>query len=234
MLRCSVVNLSKIILLLYVLNFIIFTPIHHTLAESDVDNLEDGAYSIEYVILHAETDSASIANDYFEKPATLYVEGDERFIQFALNHSQWTKELQAPSGDDFVDVDVISVDEEEDIRVVEFELDRDLSEPIEFKMHVLIEEMEPVYDHRYTVRFDFDESSMELIEDAPERPTKMEEEGTEDKEEEAAVAEASQDNNNDSTNMIVWISIVTLVVFVIILFVLFIRKKQKKVNLEDR
>jgi heme-binding NEAT domain protein len=132
-------------------------------AETDLDGIEDGAYSIDYVILHAETESVSIANDYFEKPATLFLEAGKKYIQFSLNHSQWTKELQAPIGDTFVDVDVIGTNKEEDTRVVEFMLDRDLTEPLEFNMHVLIETLEPIYDHRYTVRFDFDVDSLEQL-----------------------------------------------------------------------
>lgn len=128
--------------------------------------ISDGTYSLNYQILHAESDSVSIANDYFEKPATLFVENGEKHIQFTLNHSQWTKELQAPLGGSFVDVDVVSENLGEDTRVVKFKLDEDLSKPLEFKMHVLIETMEPVYDHRYTVRFDFDNDSMEQISSA--------------------------------------------------------------------
>lgn len=123
----------------------------------------DGTYSLSYEILHAESDSVSIANDYFEKPAILLVENGEKHIQFTLNHSQWTKELQAPLEGSFVDVDVVSENQDEDTRIVQFKVDEDLSKPLEFKMHVLIETMEPVYDHRYTVRFDFDMDSMENV-----------------------------------------------------------------------
>ena len=123
--------------------------------------IADGTYSVDYQILKAENDSVSMANDYFEKPATLFVENGERHIQFTLNHSEWTKELQAPLGGSFVDVDIVSENLGEDTRLVQFKVEEDLSKPLEFKMHVLIETMEPVYDHRYTVRFDFDIDSLE-------------------------------------------------------------------------
>ena len=125
--------------------------------------IADGTYSVDYQILKAENDSVSMANDYFEKPATLFVENGERHIQFTLNHSEWTKELQAPLGGSFVDVDIVSENLGEDTRLVQFKVEEDLSKPLEFKMHVLIETMEPVYDHRYTVRFDFDLDSVEEI-----------------------------------------------------------------------
>ncbi|MBS4207899.1 heme uptake protein IsdC [Bacillus sp. FJAT-50079] len=180
-----------------------FMPQGKVLAQSDLDSLEEGAYSIDYVILHAQTESVSIANDYFEKPATLYVEDGKRYIQFPLNHSEWTKELQSPFGDTFVDVVVISEDKEANTRVVEFELDRDLSEPLEFKMHVLIESMEPVYDHRYTVRFDFDPTSIERLENAELRSEQVRVESvaaekTEDQTENQTENLATQDENKQS------------------------------------
>lgn len=207
----------------------IFSPIQNAFAETSLDQLAEGAYSIEYVILHAETDSVSIANDYFEKPATLYIENGERFIQFPLNHSQWTKELQAPLGDSFVDVDVISEDEEADVRVVEFKLDRGLTEPLEFKMHVLIEEMEPVYDHRYTVRFDFDESSIKLLEDAPVRETKQVTEfmkEVDDSESEKVVAHDHIDDSSTSNTISITMVVILVVITVLIIFILFNRRKK--------
>lgn len=209
------IQLLKLISMFFFVNLITFSYGQDAFANRSVNDLKDGAYTIDYVILHAETDSASIANDYFEKPATIYVEGDKRYIQFPLNHSEWTKELQAPLGDSFVDVDVISVNEKEDIRVVEFELDRELSSPLEFKMHVLIEEMEPVYDHRYTVRFDFDESSIDLTENAPKREGKM------------------KINEKSSFPVIVMTIIVSVVVIATLILVFINRRKKIKNILED-
>jgi heme uptake protein IsdC len=126
----------------------------------------DGTFSIDYQVLNSDSDSVSIANDYFDKPATLFVENGEKYIQFSINHSEWVKELQAPLGESFVDVDIVSEDEEEDTRIVRFKLEEDLSEPVEVKMHILVESMEPVYDHRYSVRFDFEDDQMEEIDSA--------------------------------------------------------------------
>ena len=168
-------------------------------AETELDEIEDGVYSIDYVILHAESESVSIANDYFEKPATLFVENGEKHIQFPLNHSQWTKELQAPLGDTFVDVNVIETNEEEDTRVVEFMLDRDLTEPLEFKMHVLIETMDPVYDNRYTVRFDFDIESLEQLENV-ERKTAESTNVSEGNGNESDITMVDHERSNESSN----------------------------------
>lgn len=118
--------------------------------------LSDGIYSVDYELLQGDRDSVSIGNDYFEKPALLKVDGDKRYMQFTVNHSTWVKELQSRNGDQFKDVDVVSEDEEADTRIVQFTLENDAAEPFPMKMHVLIEEMEPVYDHAYTVRINVD------------------------------------------------------------------------------
>lgn len=110
--------------------------------------VEDGVYEIQYELLHASNDSVSIANDYFEKPAIWIVEGDEQYVQLTLNHSEWTKQLQAPVGGEYVDVTVIEEDRETDLRTIQFPLEQSIGEPVEMKMHVLIETMTPVYDHR--------------------------------------------------------------------------------------
>lgn len=129
-------------------------------------NLPDGTYAVEYEMLQADNDSVSIANDYFEKPATLTVNQGESFVQFTVNRSEWVKVLKAASGDSFVDVDVVSEDPENDQRVIAFKVDGDIAEPVRMQMHIVIEEMEPAYDHKYTVRLDFDVENMQET-DAP-------------------------------------------------------------------
>lgn len=115
-------------------------------------SLDDGLYTVDYELLVGDGDSVSIANDYFEKPALLKVKDGDAYMQITVNHSNWVKELKAQNGDEFVDVNVIGWDDEADIRVVEFKVDSDLSEPFPLKMRVVIEEMEPAYDHSYSVR----------------------------------------------------------------------------------
>lgn len=211
----------------------LFIPAGISNAQTAIEELEDGAYAIDYVILHAETESVSIANDYFEKPAILYVEDDKKYIQFPLNHSKWTKELQAPSGDDFVDVDVIDQDEKEDTRVVEFKLDQDLTEPLEFKMHVLIETMDPVYDHRYTVRFDFDTESLESLEDEVREPPKVKEEPDQpaaNEKDENAAAETmnTEEDAAGTTDYIIWMVAGIIGLIVVVLVAYLIWRKSKK------
>lgn len=187
---------------------LVLTSFSMNVAYADSD-YEDGVYSLEYVILHAENESASMANDYFEKPAYLIVENGKEQIRFTLNHSEWTTELKAPSGDDFIDVEVISRDEEEDTRIIEFELEQTLSEPVPMQMHVLIETMDPVYDHEYTVRFDFDLESLKELD-------------------EAEVEALGLDQTSDSNQLFVWIGIAALIIVLILLFILYRRRKKER------
>ncbi|MBJ8050908.1 heme uptake protein IsdC [Bacillus cereus] len=115
--------------------------------------LADGTYDINYVIKKAEDDSASMANDYFEKPAKLIVKNGEMRVQVPMNHSAWITEFKVPENGNFVDSKVISKDEAADKRTVEFKVD-DLSKPLGVKIHVVVPSAN--YDHHYTIRFAFD------------------------------------------------------------------------------
>ncbi|MFJ7936659.1 NEAT domain-containing protein [Sporosarcina sp. NPDC096371] len=136
------------------------------LPQVSASTLADGTYLVEYEMLQADNDSVSIANDYFEKPAKLTIDDGGHYVQFTVNRSEWVKSLQASNGDSFDDVEVISEDLENNQRVIAFKVDGDISEPVIMQMHVVIEEMEPAYDHKYSVRLDFDTESMQET-DAP-------------------------------------------------------------------
>lgn|SRR5699024_273018 len=206
---------------------------------------EDGYYEIDYEVLNADNDSVSVANDYFDKPAVLIVDGDNRTLQLSINHSQWVVGLQAPKGDDFEEVEVLSEDkedEEDEKRIVQFDIEdgHDFSEPVEMKMHIVVDVLEEDYDHEYTARFDFDEASMEEV-DAPLFEVEDEEsndEGASESEEsdDADVDEAKTDSATDEdaadeeksgVNAGTMIVIVLLVGIAIILIYSFAFKKKK-------
>lgn len=126
-------------------------------------DLADGTYTIDYTIVKAENESASMANDYFEKPATLQVKKGEITAQIQMNHSKWITMFKVPDKGDFADAKVIKSDENEDTRVVEFKLD-DLSKPLLSKIHVTVESIN--YDHDYTIRFIFDTKKLKKVESA--------------------------------------------------------------------
>lgn len=136
------------------------------LPEVKATEVLNGTYVVEYVMLQADNDSVSIGNDYFEKPAILTVNDGAQYIQFTVNHSEWVQSLAAANGDSFVDVDVVSEEPENDQRVIAFKVDGDISQPVLMQMHVKIEDMEPAYDHKYTVRLNFDLETIQVT-DAP-------------------------------------------------------------------
>lgn len=127
--------------------------------------LDDGVYAIDYQLLQADSDSVSIANDYFAKPALLKIKGADARMQVTVNQSEWVKELKAQDGDAFVDSTIVSQDTEANTRVVEFKFDGEQLTPFPLKMHVVIEDMEPVYDHAYTVRVAIDPDSAEVTDE---------------------------------------------------------------------
>ena len=138
------------LLLLFILLFV-FAPV--SLAAM---NLEDGEYTINYTVLKADNDSASMANDYFGKPAKLISKNGETHLQITLNKSDWIKSIQV--GD--VNPKVISGDTAADKRTIQFKVS-DLTNPILAKIHVDIESMD--YNHHYTIRFAMNSESITNI-----------------------------------------------------------------------
>nr|WP_275901058.1 heme uptake protein IsdC [Paenibacillus periandrae] len=122
--------------------------------------LADGTYTLNYTVTKAENDSASMANDYFEKPATVFVKNGQIEMQLAINHSKWVTQFKVQNNTSFTDAKVISSDSAEDKRVTRFPV-TDLSKPIISKIHVTVESID--YDHDYTIRFLVDEKSIKSV-----------------------------------------------------------------------
>ncbi len=172
--------------------------------------LSDGTYAVEYEMLQADNDSVSIANDYFEKPARVTVDGETQYVQFTVNRSKWVQVLAAADGDSFTDVDVVSEDLENDQRVIAFKVDGDISQPVFMQMHVVIKDMQPAYDHKYTVRLNFDVETMQET-DAP-----------------AVVVSSSESTTDEGTgnNVILYIVIALFAVAIVMIV--------RKVNLSKK
>lgn len=128
--------------------------------------LADGTYTADYLVLKAEDDSVSMANDYWEKPATIIMKDGKATIQLTINHSTWVTEFKVPgSGGAYVDTKVIGTNKEDDKRRVEFAASH-IEEPILSKIHVKVGEID--YDHGYTIRISFAADSFKLVK-APEK-----------------------------------------------------------------
>lgn len=128
--------------------------------------LADGTYTIDYLVKKPDDESVSIANDYWEKPATVIVSGGSITVQMTINHSHWVTVFKVPSGSDFVDTKVISRNEDKDIRTVQFSVDS-LDELLA-KIHVTIKDIN--YDHNYTIRFVFDKDTLKLLSEPDTEP----------------------------------------------------------------
>ncbi|MBB3112454.1 heme uptake protein IsdC [Paenibacillus phyllosphaerae] len=125
-------------------------------AASAAEKLADGTYTIDYVIRQAENDNVSMANDYFEKPAKLTVKGGVVTAQIQLNHSKWITEFTTALGGSYPAAKIVKNDEAKDTRIAQFTIE-DLSKPLLSKIHVTVPDID--YDHDYTIRFVFDQST---------------------------------------------------------------------------
>lgn len=122
--------------------------------------LSDGTYTIDYMIKKPDDESVSMANDYWEKPATIIVSGGAISVRMTINHSEWVTQFKTPSGSSYVEAKVISEDAEKNTRLVQFSLDS-LDKPMLSKIHVTVPEID--YDHDYTIRFVYDTDTLKLI-----------------------------------------------------------------------
>ncbi|MBB6634937.1 NEAT domain-containing protein [Cohnella thailandensis] len=128
--------------------------------------VDNGTYTADYLVLKAEDDSVSMANDYWEKPATVVIDGGKATVRLSVNHSAWVTQFKVPgSGDGYVDTKVI--EEKDDVRLVEFAAD--VTKPIVSKIHVTVPDID--YDHDYTIRLVFDMNSFKPVKAAEAAPS---------------------------------------------------------------
>ncbi|MDQ0272533.1 NEAT domain-containing protein [Cytobacillus purgationiresistens] len=118
--------------------------------------IADGTYSVSYSVVKPDSGSASMADGYFAKPATVKVKGGK--LQVKLNTtSSMIKEFQVESGGSLKDVAVLATNGEQ--KTVQFTVDS-ISSPVNAKIHVIADAS---YDHWYSIRLAFNEGSMSAI-----------------------------------------------------------------------
>ncbi|MCE4050559.1 MULTISPECIES: heme uptake protein IsdC [Bacillaceae] len=116
-------------------------------------SLADGEYSINYSVLRADNDSASMADGYFQKPAKLIVENGALKVQVGISTSAITEFKVGGQN-------VTEISKNGESSVVQFNINS-LQNPTNAEIHVIVEDQN--YDHWYTIRFDFDESSANAL-----------------------------------------------------------------------
>ena len=120
--------------------------------------LVDGTYTINYQVNKPDSSSASMANDYFAKPAKLIVQNGSMKVQITIKNSAWVTELNPPGG-----LTVISTNPGADQRVVQFSINH--FNPLRVGMKIDIDDID--YHHSYGTDFVFFENSIQLVEAAP-------------------------------------------------------------------
>lgn len=120
--------------------------------------LEDGKYTINYQVNEAGSNSASIANQYFNKPATLIVENGVYKVQLTINHSSWVTSFGAKK------LGAKTIATNGDTRTVQFNLNSFYEKDVD--MRVDIENETLSYHRDHTADFVFFENSIELVEAA--------------------------------------------------------------------
>ncbi len=125
--------------------------------------LADGTYEVEYTVKKPDNDSASIANDYFEKPARVEVRNGEAVVYFRTNHNKWITALKYPAGADAVELQAVEANEAEDTKV--FRLPHtNVLVPAVLVVNVKIDELG--YDQEYAIRLVFKTDQLPLVEES--------------------------------------------------------------------
>ena len=119
--------------------------------------LVDGTYTINYQVNKPDSSSASMANDYFGKPAKLVVQNGAMKVQITIKNSAWVTELNPPGG-----LTMISSNPAADQRIVQFSLPN--FNPLRVGMTIDINDID--YHHSYGTDFVFFENSIQLVEAA--------------------------------------------------------------------
>ena len=113
--------------------------------------IADGTYDVSYQVNKPGSNSASMANDYFAKPAKLIVKDGKMTMQLTIKKSAWVTEFNPPGG-----ASVISSNEGADQRVVQFTIAN--PNVVTIAMKIDIEDID--YHHSYSVDFVINSSAL--------------------------------------------------------------------------
>src|SRR5690625_667007 len=117
---------------------------------ADADHsIEDGTYEIDYTVTYE--DPSFDVDGYFTKPAILKVENGSQYVQLEHTDSNFIVSLSLPEGK----VAVIDEDEANLTRLVGFNVDGDLSEPVNIGLDMF-------YGKTHDVQIIFDVDSLKI------------------------------------------------------------------------
>lgn len=94
--------------------------------------IADGTYKVQYEVKKSGSNSTSIADGYFSKPATVTVSGGKATVQITLTGAEMIKSLSVQG------TPVTVVSDSGSTRVVKFNVSGDLSKRIPMSMHIVV------------------------------------------------------------------------------------------------
>lgn len=113
--------------------------------------IADGTYEVSYQVNKPGSNSASMANDYFLKPAKLVVNNGKMTMQLTIKNSSWVTQFNPPGG-----AKVISSNESADQRTVLFPVSN--ANLVTIAMKIDIDDID--YHHSYSVDFVFNSGGL--------------------------------------------------------------------------
>lgn len=125
-------------------------------------SLADGEYTIDFEILKGDPkdDSTSLANGYWNKPATVIVKNGAVTVRTVINKDAWVTAFSTKQGSSFAETKVISRNTKKDTRLVEFKVSS-FDEDLVTSMTVDIPSQN--YYHSYETRFRFYPDTLTLV-----------------------------------------------------------------------
>ncbi|MFS0689306.1 NEAT domain-containing protein [Sporosarcina sp. 179-K 8C2 HS] len=165
--------MKKSLMVLFTAMLLIFTAMPALPAAAEVTAAQEASYELPFKVLQEKADEVSVAGSHVKSPAEVKVEDGKEFIYMTLLNSQYWQSLSIQEGDKFVDVEVVSENEEEKTRLVKFEL-KDVEKTLNAKAHIIVTGIPGIgeYDQTHSIRFQFDASEVptENEEETPETP----------------------------------------------------------------
>ncbi|WP_193224638.1 NEAT domain-containing protein, partial [Bacillus sp. B1-b2] len=153
-------SIAFLVLLITVLSPL-FSQTNTVSADESTPTYANGEYEIPYTIYHETNDEVSMADGYYTKTAKVVIKDGE--IKVQVEYDPFITEFKVNG----TPVTILSQDSSKVI--AEFSVDS-LADIVESEIHVVVPMIN--YDHWYTVRFDFDDSSI------PPAPVEVPEETT--------------------------------------------------------
>lgn len=193
--RIDILCLLLIIPIFFVFSF------SHALVYGEIS---DGSYDLPFKIKKKDRDELSIVHSFFAQPASLLVEGEDHFVQVLIKNTEVIKDLQTENGP----VEILQELEGEGIRLISFQVETSLLEPILLRvnaegadqedahlveMHVELEGLGLDLDER-------EEAEREENEEEENSQENNEEENSQEKEPVSSQKDTSRDGFIDKTS----------------------------------